>query len=127
MTVCNETILLVEDEDIVRDIGQLALTHYGYHVLEAGSGDEALGIVESHVGPLHLVVTDLTMPGMSGQELAERLRLSRPDLKIMFVSGYAEDHVMRHVSENGRDGFLAKPFTPVELAAKVREVLSAAG
>jgi len=121
-----ETVLLAEDEEVVRRLARELLSENGYKVLEAGSGREALLLSEAHRGEVHLLLTDVVMPKMSGRELGERLRLQRPDLRILYMSGYTDDAVLRQgVLEDGIP-FLQKPFTAEELARKVREVLDGA-
>jgi signal transduction histidine kinase/CheY-like chemotaxis protein len=115
-----ETVLLAEDEDAVRALARLTLASGGYTVLEARDGQEALDICQREQGPVHLLVTDILMPKISGRELADRLAVSRPGLKVLFLSGYPEDAVLR---QGVTAGFLQKPFTPAVLAHKVREVL----
>jgi len=118
-----ETILLAEDEDVVRQLAREILSGNGYKVLDAGNGREALLISEAHRGEIHLLLTDVVMPKMSGRELTERIRPLRPGLRILYMSGYTDDAILRHgVLEDGIP-FLQKPFTPEELARKVREVL----
>jgi two-component system, cell cycle sensor histidine kinase and response regulator CckA len=118
-----ETILLAEDEDGLRSLARLALQAHGFKVLEARNGQEALDLCENHHEPIHLVVTDVVMPKISGRQLAERLLALRPSLKVLYLSGYTDDAVFRHgVLESGMP-FLQKPFTPKTLARKVREVL----
>jgi two-component system, cell cycle sensor histidine kinase and response regulator CckA len=120
-----ETILLVEDEAGVRKLSLTVLEKKGYVVLEAASGDMALQVARSQIGPIHLVLTDVVMPGMSGRELWDRLRVLRPDARVLFMSGYTDDAIARHgVLELGI-AFLQKPFTPFGLAQKVRELLDA--
>lgn len=120
----NETVLLVEDEAPVRSMARQILQMNSYNVLEASSGPEALRMSEECTGPIHLMVTDVVMPQLSGRQLAERLAPLRPDMKVLYMSGHADDDVVRHrVLEPGMP-FLQKPFTPVGLASKVREVLS---
>ncbi|MBI3810386.1 MAG: DUF3365 domain-containing protein [Nitrospirae bacterium] len=123
----SETILLVEDDEGVRKITAKILKTHGYTVLEAGRGEEAFRVSGRHDGPIRLMVTDVVMPGISGRELAERLRSSRPGMRVLFVSGYADDTVVRHGVREARMAFLQKPFTPSVLACKVREVLDAPG
>ncbi|MBF8259935.1 MAG: PAS domain S-box-containing protein, partial [Actinobacteria bacterium] len=121
-----ETILLAEDEEVVRRLAREILSGNGYKVLEAGNGREALLLSEAHRGEIHLLLTDVVMPKMSGRELTERIRLQRPDLRILYMSGYTDDAILRHgVLEDGIP-FLQKPFTPEELTRKVREVLDSA-
>ena len=118
-----ETLLVAEDEDLVRDLVRTILTARGYKVLEARDGKESIEIGTSHEGPIHLLLTDMGMPHMSGQEVAKRLTEVRPGIKTLFMSGYRED------SGNGDEGtypeacFIQKPFRPDALARKVRELL----
>ncbi|HEU4726703.1 MAG TPA: ATP-binding protein [Kofleriaceae bacterium] len=115
-----ETVLLAEDEDAVRRLVQRALELHGYSVLPARSGEEAELIERSHLGPIHMLVTDVVMPGMGGRELADTIKSRRPHLKVLYMSGYTNDEVVRHGVILARDAFLQKPFTPSGLVAKVR-------
>ncbi len=117
------TVLLVEDEDAVRSFAARALSQRGYQVLEATTGTEALEIFAKHQGEVDLVVSDVVMPEMDGPTLMEKLRLQRPDIKIIFISGYAEDSFRRHLAENEDYMFLQKPFDLKELAAAVKAAL----
>jgi PAS domain S-box-containing protein len=118
-----ETILLTEDEEMVRRLAREVLEIYGYRVLEAANGGAAFLICERHEGPIHLLVTDVVMPEMSGPELAERLARLRPDMRVLYMSGYTDTAILTQgVLEEGAD-FIHKPFTPGDLARKVREVL----
>ncbi len=117
-----EAVLLVEDQDDVRKLLRLALETQGYEVHEASNGTAALALA-ALAAPIHVVVTDVIMPSMSGRELVERLRMSSPELKALFVSGYTDDALMPQVSADGQHGFLQKPFAPLALAAKIREML----
>jgi len=118
-----ETILLVEDEAAVRLLVRRILLREGYHVLEASNGAEGLVVAGSRTGGIDLLLTDVVMPEVGGRELAEQLLRSRPDLRILFMSGYTEDEVvLRAVSVAGTT-FLEKPFTPDGLAKTVRTLL----
>jgi two-component system cell cycle sensor histidine kinase/response regulator CckA len=118
-----ETVLLVEDAAAVRAVARQALTRQGYTVLEAADGTAALQIAASHRGPIHLLLTDVVMPGLSGRQLSDQLALLRPDTKVLYTSGYTDDAVVRHgVLESGI-AYLQKPFSVDGLARKVREVL----
>ncbi len=120
-----ETLMLVEDDPAVRTVARVTLRRHGYTVLEASDALSALRVQAANPGPIALLVTDVVMPGMSGRELADQLREFRPGLRVLFVSGYADNAVLRHgVLEPGLN-YLQKPFTPDELARKVREVLDA--
>lgn len=121
------TILLVEDEEAVRAFGARALSSRGYTVYEAGTGTEALEIMEETDGQIDLVVSDVVMPEMDGPTLLGELRKQRPDLQVIFVSGYAEDAFRRNLPENETFHFLPKPFSLKQLATKVKEVLSDMG
>jgi CheY-like chemotaxis protein len=118
-----ETILLAEDEDGVRHVVAQMLREQGYTVLPANGGAEALRIAESHSGPLQLLVSDVMMPRMTGPELAERLRGLRPEMRVLFVSGYTDGEIVRGGELEPGTDFLQKPFTREQLAVKVREVL----
>jgi two-component system cell cycle sensor histidine kinase/response regulator CckA len=117
------TVLLVEDEDAVRMGGVRALTSRGYTVLEAGDGMEALEIMAEADGPVDLVVSDVVMPEMDGPTLLRELRKDHPDIKFIFVSGYAEDAFAKNLPEGAQFGFLPKPFSLKQLATKVKETL----
>jgi PAS domain S-box-containing protein len=119
----SETILLVEDEDMVRRLVRSVLERGGYRVVEAMHGEEALRVAEQHDGPIHLLLTDVVMPALGGRELAELLQASRPDIRVLFMSGYTDDLVLRHGLEAGTSALLEKPFTAFALSSKVREVL----
>ncbi|MDD9947022.1 MAG: PAS domain S-box protein [Myxococcales bacterium] len=121
-----ETILLVEDEDMLRRLGEQQLRRHGYCVLSAGCGSEALGLVDRHHEPIDLLLTDLVMPGMNGRELAEQLAARFPKLRVLFTSGYAPDVVAHHGVLEPDAEFIPKPYTLQALARRVREVLEQA-
>jgi PAS domain S-box-containing protein len=118
-----ETVLLVEDEEMVRRMTREVLEGAGYRVLEASSGFEALRVSAGHAGRLDLIVTDVVMPGMSGRELAERLAPSRPGMKVLYMSGHTDDAIFHHGVTQAGTGFLQKPFTPDALERRVRALL----
>ena len=118
-----ETVLLVEDETSVRQAARQFLMQSGYNVLEAFDGEDALREAREHDGPIHLMITDVVMPRISGPSLAEQLADDRPDMKVLFVSGYAERTVLQHGKIDVTRRFLQKPFSLKTLARKVREVL----
>ncbi len=117
------TLLLVEDEDAVRAFSARALRNKGYNVLEANSGETALEILEGEGEPIDLLVTDVVMPRLDGPSLVKEVRQSRPELKVIFISGYAEDSFRKRVGEETGIHFLPKPFSLKQLAGKVKEVL----
>ena len=119
----SETILVVEDEEEVLKLTVQILRGQGYAVLEAPHGDDALLVCEQHEGPIHLMVTDVVMPNMSGRELAKRLKAFHPEMKVLYMSGYTDNAIVHHgVLEKGMN-YIQKPFTIEGLARKVREVL----
>ena len=121
----SETILLAEDEPVVRDLVREILEQAGYSVIAAVDGREALELSKAHAGGIDLVVTDVVMPGMSGRDLAERLWLSRPEAKVLYISGYTDLDVFDPGVLDPGSAFLQKPFTAAELAQRVRAVLDA--
>jgi CheY-like chemotaxis protein len=123
--VGSETVLIVEDEDLVRKVAKRILEMHGYTVLAASDPKEAFGICEGHEGRIHLLLTDVVMPQMDGRTLFNRLRPIRKDMKVLYMSGYAEDAVVHHGTLDADIQFLQKPFTVESLAIKVREVLDA--
>jgi len=121
--LANETILLVEDEDPVREVTALLLESLGYHVLQVAAAEEALDLVQNEQLNVDLLFTDVIMPGMSGRELAEAFRVHDPSIKVLFQSGHTDDIVVRLGILNAEVAFLQKPFTVGSLAKKVRELL----
>jgi PAS domain S-box-containing protein len=121
-----ETVLLVEDEEMVRRMTREVLEGAGYHVLEASSGFDALRVSSGHGGRLDLLLTDVVMPGMSGRELAERLAPVRPGMKVLYMSGHTDDAIFHHGVNQAGTGFLQKPFTPETLERRVRDLLGRA-
>jgi CheY-like chemotaxis protein len=118
-----ETVLLVEDEEPVRSLARIALQSNGYTVLEAPGADEALYLCGRHPGPIHLLLTDVVMPRMGGRQVAEIVVAQRPGIKVLYLSGYTDDAIVRHGVLGPDMAFLQKPFTPSLLARKVRAVL----
>ena len=121
----SETVLVVEDEPAVLTLSRRALEAQGYVVLAASDADAALRVVERHGGMIHLLLTDVVMPGLSGHELADRLTAQRPGIRVLYMSGYPGDAVVQHGTLPSGSAFLQKPFSPDGLARKVRDVLDA--
>jgi CheY-like chemotaxis protein len=121
----SETVLLVEDEDSVRELVRETLLARGYRVLEAENGEAGLRAAEAHTEKIDILVTDVVMPGIGGRELARRLVQMRPGLKVLYLSGYTEDAIVQGTPEPGT-AFLQKPFTLQRLAGKIREILQTA-
>jgi CheY-like chemotaxis protein len=119
----SETILVVEDDEIVRKLTCQALRRYGYVVVEAANGGEALLACERHSGTIPLMITDVVMPQISGPELASRLRQLHPEIQVLYISGYTDDAVVRHGLLDAALSFLQKPFSPSALVHKVRDIL----
>ncbi len=119
----SETILLVEDDDMIRHLVQKVLKANGYRVLVAANGRDAERVAGQHEGPIHLLMTDVVMPGMNGREVAERLAAARAGLRVLYLSGYTDDAIVHHGVLEPGVAFLQKPFTPAVLGRKVREVL----
>jgi PAS domain S-box-containing protein len=125
VTLCgSETVLVVEDQEEVRRLIRTILESYGYHVLEAENGTEALRLAEERQGDIHLLLTDIILPGMNGKTLSEQVKVLLPKLKIVFMSGYPEDLITRRGVLEQDIEYLPKPFSPQSLALKVREVLT---
>jgi len=119
----SEIVLLVEDEENIREPAVEILESRGYQVLAARDGSEALGLAERHKGPIHVLVTDVIMPGLSGSQLAEQLVPKRPEMRVLYISGYPEDAIAHHGVLNPEQHFLQKPFPPGQFLAKIRDVL----
>jgi nitrogen-specific signal transduction histidine kinase len=120
----NERVLLVEDEPLVRNLAARILRNQGYTLLEATNGGEAIRVAHEHAREeIHLLLTDIVMPQMGGKELAERLRVIRPSIKVLFTSGYTDNTIVQHGLLDPDIAFLEKPFSPAALVRKVREVL----
>ncbi|RLC26552.1 MAG: hybrid sensor histidine kinase/response regulator, partial [Deltaproteobacteria bacterium] len=119
----SETVLIVEDNDLLRNFAQKALQGYGYRVLDAENGEDALMLCKEHDGQIDLMITDVVMPKMGGREAAKRLQPLNPQMKVIYMSGYTDNAIVHHgVLEPGLH-FLEKPFTPKGLVCKVRKVL----
>ena len=121
----SETILLVEDEDAVRELARDILKQNGYHVLEAAEGVTAVGLSQRYAGQIHLLLTDMVMPGPSGRELARQLAPIRPGMRVLYISGYTDEAIANHDGSDRGTAFLQKPFSPASLASRVRKILDA--
>ena len=121
-----ETVLLVEDDDRVRVLVANMLKKNGYTVLLGSQGDQALEIASRYRGRIHLLLTDVVMPGISGRQLSERLTAARPDTRVLYMSGYSDDAILRHGVKSAGTHFIQKPFSIEALALKVREALTSA-
>jgi two-component system cell cycle sensor histidine kinase/response regulator CckA len=119
-----ETVLLVEDSELVRDLARTMLETHGYSVVVAPNAVEALRLADRHQGPIHLLVTDVVMPGMNGRQLAEQVTVRRPEIKVLYMSGYSEGVLTHHGIVDQNLTLLPKPFTTTSLLQKIREVLS---
>jgi two-component system cell cycle sensor histidine kinase/response regulator CckA len=119
------SILLVDDEEPIRKLMRVVLSDTGFRILQAGSSDEALGLLESHGASVHLVVTDIQMPpGMDGLSLAEAVRRRYPDLPVLFISGYSHFYSrLSEILDQGRTWFLQKPFSPYQLVEAVKQAI----
>jgi len=118
-----ENLLLVDDEPAVRGVIALVLRRVGYHVIEAGSGEEALQRFDEHIGQIRIIISDIVMPGMHGPDLVQRLLGMRSDLCVLFVSGYAASSPLP-LMHNRRIAFLAKPFRTAELVAELARLVA---
>jgi CheY-like chemotaxis protein len=119
----SETILLVEDSDAVRTLADSVLRRLGYTVLTARDGEEALSLSKRHPATIDLVLTDIVMPRMSGRELVEQITVQRPDVRILYMSGYTDDVIIRKGLHDPSASFMEKPFTTASLAERVRKRL----
>ena len=119
-----QTILLVEDDRLLRELTRDLLQASGYIVLEASSGADALEVIRRHEGTIDLLLIDVVLPGMNGRELAARVGQALPGVKVLYTSGYANDAILRHGVLDDDSLFLSKPYSPTELREKVREVLA---
>jgi PAS domain S-box-containing protein len=120
----HETVLVVEDEPPLRELAARILTSSGYTVLQAANGSDALALIARHPDPVHLVFTDVVMPGMNGRELVARLSVLRPAMRVLYTSGYTEDAILRHGVLDDPGRFLSKPYTPAVLRRRIREALN---
>jgi CheY-like chemotaxis protein len=118
-------VLVVDDDPGVRGVAARVLERAGYVVLQAGEGSEALELARAHEGPLHLLLTDVVMPGMSGRELGQRMRKERPETRLLYMSAYTEDEVILRGIRVAEVNFLSKPFSLDGLESAVRDALSA--
>jgi CheY-like chemotaxis protein len=119
----SETVMIVEDEDLVRRVVKRILEAYGYHVLEAGNGKKALSICKEYQEKIDILFTDVVMPGMTGKDLVENWIQMRPETKILFTSGYTENVIIHQGNLEAGINFIQKPYRPEFLATKIREVL----
>jgi two-component system, cell cycle sensor histidine kinase and response regulator CckA len=121
----NVTILVVDDEDAIRNLAALVLENHGYRVLKARHSDEALLLLDGYKDHVHLLLTDVKMdPFMNGCELAKCMRLLRPDISVLYISGFSNNAMVQQEVEEGRAGFLPKPFSPKDLLEKVYSILT---
>ena len=118
------TVLLVDDEPALLRLGRRVLESAGFAVLEAGDPADAIRVLDEHGGEIDLLATDVVMPGSSGVELAQRVRESRPELPVLFISGYPDDVIARVGEMGAQDGFLAKPYSAADLVSAVRQSVS---
>lgn len=118
------TILVVDDDIHIRDVSRRMLNQAGFTVLEAGNGGEALDICRKHAGPIHLILTDVVMPGMSSPELAEQLSALWPEFKVIFMSGYTDHVVLKAGMTEMAGTFIQKPFSPAALLQTIKKALS---
>jgi CheY-like chemotaxis protein len=122
-TVGSETILLVEDENDLRSLLRHVLEGRGYKVLEACNGEDAVNLAKRHRGDIQLLLTDMIMPRMNGRDAAHLIRTSRPAIKVIYMTGYADDKILRPGSLSKDEALLEKPVVPDELALRIREMI----
>ena len=118
-------MLLVEDEDMVRNLATELLKENGYNVLAASGGEEAIRLCRKHKEPIHLLITDVVMPKLSGKDLARRLQMVHPETKVLFMSGYTDEAIVHHGIVDSHIAFIQKPFSETVLMQKIRDVLDA--
>ncbi len=123
----SETILIVEDDEQVRKLAVRSLKWYGYSTLAASNGEKAIEVAGKHSEPIHLLLTDVVMPGISSKEMVKRLKSSRPEMKVLYMSGYTDNAIIHHEVLDPSTGFLSKPFRREALGRKVRKVLDGEG
>jgi CheY-like chemotaxis protein len=123
----SETVLVVEDQDAVRQLACIILESYGYRVLQASNGPDAIALAERYPDIIHLLMTDIILPVMDGRVLAAKLRAVRPETKVLYVSGYSEERIGNSKTTEGDLAYLSKPFTSEGLARRVREILAGGG
>jgi DNA-binding NtrC family response regulator len=118
-----ETILIVDDEDYIRELVSAILEIEGYNILEAGGGPQALKVADEFDGKIHLLLTDVVMSPMTGSELVKLISPIRPEMKVLYISGFPDDAIVQHGIHQSQVSFLPKPFTPKVLVQKIRTVL----
>src|SRR5687768_6035349 len=121
----SETVLLVEDEEMVRKIVRRLLEENGYKVLQAGGGEEAISLFRRHKEPIDLLITDVVMPKLSGKDVADQMKAVHPETKVLYMSGYTDEAIVHHGIVDSHIAFLQKPFSERALTRKIREVLDA--
>jgi CheY-like chemotaxis protein len=119
-----ETILIVEDQSEVRELTAKVLRQYGYRILESANGSEALRLCEARRDEIHMMITDVIMPGMSGRDLADKIAALHPDIRVLYISGYTAELICHDDITGSAFAYLQKPFTPLALACKVRAILN---
>jgi two-component system cell cycle sensor histidine kinase/response regulator CckA len=120
----SETVLVVEDQDAVRQLACIILKDYGYRVLQASNGPDAIALAERYPAIIHLLMTDIILPLMDGRVLAGKLKIARPEIKVLYVSGYSEERIGTSAALEGDLAYLSKPFTSEVLAKRLRDILA---